>query len=123
MADRGTALCGPKGAHEPHRAAVRHGTDAGSVVVGGRQVPVRRPRVRTANRTAEVAVPAYELFSNTELLGGLALERMMAKLSTRQTTPVDGHCHGKDRVVDHPKLHRRRPCRSAMASGEGTARG
>ena len=77
-------LCGPEGAHDPDRAAVRHGTEAGSVVLGGRQVLVRRPRVRTANRTAEVAVPAYELFSNSELLGGLALERMMAKLSTRR---------------------------------------
>ena len=29
-------------------------------------------------------MPAYELFSSTELLGALALERMMAKLSTRR---------------------------------------
>src|SRR5437899_11086983 len=55
-------LCGPEGAHDPDRAAVHHGTEAGLVVLGGRQVPVRSPRVRTANRTAEVAVPAYELF-------------------------------------------------------------
>jgi putative transposase len=79
-----TALAGPKGTHDPDRVAVRHGTEAGSVVLGGRQIPVRRPRVRTADRTAEMAVPAYELFSNTELLGELALERMMAKLSTRR---------------------------------------
>jgi putative transposase len=79
-----TALAGPKGTHDPDRVAVRHGTEAGSVTLGGRQVPVRRPRVRTADRTAEMAVPAYELFSNTELLGELALERMMAKLSTRR---------------------------------------
>jgi putative transposase len=79
-----TALAGPKGKHDPDRVGVRHGTEDGSVVLGGRQVPVRRPRVRTADRTTEVAVPAYELFSNTELLGELALERMMAKLSTRR---------------------------------------
>lgn len=79
-----TALCGPKGAHDPDRRAVRHGREDGTVVLGGRQVPVRRPRVRTADRTAEVTVPAYELFASTELLGGLALERMMAKLSTRR---------------------------------------
>jgi putative transposase len=54
------------------------------VVLGGRQVRVRRPRVRTADRSAEVMVPAYELFASTELLGELALERMMAKLSTRR---------------------------------------
>jgi transposase-like protein len=79
-----TALAGPRGKHDPDRAAVRHGTEAGSVTLGGRQVPVRRPRVRTADRTAEVAVPAYELFASSELLGDLALERMMAKLSTRR---------------------------------------
>jgi hypothetical protein len=79
-----SALCGPKGKHDPDRTAVRHGTDDGSVVLGGRQVPVRRPRVRTVDRTAEVGVPAYELFASTELLGELALERMMAKLSTRR---------------------------------------
>ena len=79
-----TALAGPKFKHDPDRTAVRHGTEAGSVVLGGRTVPVRRPRVRTADGTAEVAVPAYELFSSTELLGEMALERMMAKLSTRR---------------------------------------
>lgn len=79
-----TVSCGPKGAHDPDRRALRHGTEAGSVTLGGRQVPLRRPRVRTADRAAEVAVPAYELFAPTELLGELALERMMAKLSTRR---------------------------------------
>jgi putative transposase len=79
-----TALAGPRGKHDADRVAVRHGSEAGSVVLGGRQVPVRRPRVRTANGSAEVAVPAYELFASTELLGEQALERMMAKLSTRR---------------------------------------
>lgn len=39
-----TALAGPKGKHDPRRTAVRHGTDRGSVVLGGRRVPVERPR-------------------------------------------------------------------------------
>ena len=38
------------------RMAVRHGREVGSVVLGGRQVPVRRPRVRAADGSAEVAV-------------------------------------------------------------------
>jgi transposase-like protein len=84
MEESVTALCGPKGRHDLTRRAVRHGSEDGAVVLGGRQIPVRRPRVRTADRTAEVAVPAYELFASTELLGELALERMMAKLSTRR---------------------------------------
>ncbi len=79
-----TAVAGPKGLHDPDRVAVRHGTEAGAVTLGGRRVGVRRPRVRTADNRAEVAVPAYDLFASTELLGELALERMMAKLSTRR---------------------------------------
>ncbi|MGC9961600.1 MAG: IS256 family transposase [Acidimicrobiales bacterium] len=79
-----TALAGPKGRHDPNRSAVRHGSESGSVTLGGRSVPVRRPRVRTADRTAEVAVPAYELFSSTDVLSQMTLERMMAKLSTRR---------------------------------------
>jgi len=79
-----TALAGPKFKHNADRSAVRHGTEAGSVTLGGRTLAIRRPRVRSADGTAEVAVPAYELFSSTELLGAMALERMMAKLSTRR---------------------------------------
>jgi len=84
MAESVSAVCGPKGRHDAERKAVRHGSEDGSVTLGGRRVPVRRPRVRTADDTAEVAVPAYDLFASTELLGEMALQRMMAKLSTRR---------------------------------------
>ena len=84
MAESVTAVCGPKGRHDVDRSAVRHGSEDGSVTLGGRRVPVRRPRVRSADGTAEVAVPAYDLFASTELLGAMALQRMMAKLSTRR---------------------------------------
>ena len=84
MAEGVTALAGPRGKHNPDRTAVRHGSEAGSVVLGGRRVPVTRPRVRTADGSAEVSVPAYELFATTDLLTEMALERMLAKLSTRR---------------------------------------
>ena len=84
MAEDLLRLCGPKGQHNPDRTAVRHGVDDGVVTLGGRRVAVRRPRVRTADRVAEVPVPSYEVFSGTEVLDGLALERMMAKLSCRR---------------------------------------
>ena len=79
-----TAICGPKGRHNAQRSAVRHGSEDGSVTLGGRRVPVRRPRVRSADGNTEVAVPTYELFSSTEVLGRLAMEKMLAKLSTRR---------------------------------------
>jgi putative transposase len=78
------ALVGPKGKHLPGRAAVRHGHEDGAVTLGGRRVPVRRPRVRAADGGGEVGLPSYELFSSAEVLGRMALERMLAGLSTRR---------------------------------------
>jgi putative transposase len=79
-----TAACGPRGRHDPDRAATRHGTERGSVTLGGRRVPVARPRVRATDGSGEVPVPAYELFNGTELLGKMAMERMLGGLSTRR---------------------------------------
>jgi putative transposase len=77
-------LAGPKGRHQPDRGAVRHGTQPGKVTLGGRRVRVDRPRVRSADGTAELALPTWQAFSGSELLDQLALERMLAKLSTRR---------------------------------------
>ena len=77
-------LAGPKGRHQPGRAAVRHGGEEGSVTLGGRRVAVRRPRVRAADGSGEIAVPSYQLFAGTEVLGRMAMERMLAGLSTRR---------------------------------------
>jgi putative transposase len=63
---------------------VRHGYGGGSVTLGGRWVPISRPRVRTVDGCAELPVLAYELFSSTEVLGRMAMERMLATLSTRR---------------------------------------
>src|SRR4051794_41693291 len=78
-----TALAGPKGKHDPGRAAVRHGSERGSVTLGGRRVPVSRPRGRAADGSGELPVPAYELFAGTELLGTMAMGRMLGGPSTR----------------------------------------
>ena len=84
MEENVTAVCGPKGKHDSGRAAVRHGTEAGSVALGGRRVPIERPRMRAVDGTGELAVPAYELFSRSEVLGRMAMGRMLAGLSTRR---------------------------------------
>src|SRR5205823_3189539 len=78
------ALCGPKGKHQDDRVAVRHGREAGRVTLGGRRVPVSRPRVRSADGSHEVVVPTYEHFADDDLLGTMAWERMLAGLSTRR---------------------------------------
>ena len=45
-------VVGPKGKHDPDRTAVRHGHEGGEVTLGGRRVPVSRPRARTRRRRA-----------------------------------------------------------------------
>src|SRR5437868_12971879 len=73
MEDDVTAVCGPKGRHDPDRTAVRHGHEPGSVALGGRRVPVSRPRMRAVDGSGELPVPAYELFTGTEVLGRMAM--------------------------------------------------
>ena len=79
-----TARCGVKSRHDATRTATRHGHGAGSVSLGGRRVPVVRPRMRASDGSGELPVAAYELFSQTEVLGRMAMERMLAGLSTRR---------------------------------------
>jgi putative transposase len=79
-----TVLAGPKGKHNMTRTAVRHGRESGSVTLGGRRVPVIRPRVRAADGAGELPIPSYQLFTSTEILGKMAMEKMLAGLSTRR---------------------------------------
>ena len=78
------ALCGPQGRHNPGRAGYRHSEEAGSVTMGGRRVPVTRPRVRAADGSGELHLPSYDLFSSTEILSQMALEKMLAGLPSRR---------------------------------------
>ena len=77
-------VVGPKGKHNPGRSAVRHGHEDGEVTLGGRRVAVKRPRVRTADGESEVALETYEHFADRDQLGRVALERMLAGVSTRK---------------------------------------
>jgi putative transposase len=79
-----TRLCGPDGKHDRDRAGYRHGTGAGAVTLGGRRIGVARPRVRAADGSGELHLPSYDLFSSTEILGQMALEKMLAGLSSRR---------------------------------------
>ena len=54
------------------------------MTLGGRRVPIERPPMRAVDGSGELPVPSYELFSQTEVLGRMALERMLAGLSTRR---------------------------------------
>jgi len=78
-----TVKVGPKGRHDPERIATRNGSAPGSVVLGGRSVPVRRPRA-TRTSGAEVQLCSYALFSDRDLLTQVAVERMLAGVATRR---------------------------------------
>jgi putative transposase len=103
------AVVGAKGRHQPDRTAVRHGGQGGSVTLGGRRVAVRRPRVRTADGSGEVRLPSYELFSGTEVLGRMAMERMLAGLSTRR------YGHGLEPVGEQVAAEAASTSRSAIS--------
>jgi putative transposase len=106
-----TVLAGPKGKHLPGRAAVRHGSEDGSVTLGGRRVAVRRPRVRAVDGSGEVAVPSYELFAGGEVLERMAMERMLAGLSTRRyghgLEPVGGQVEARAAATSRSAVSRR----------------
>jgi putative transposase len=80
-----TDLAGPKGRHDPNRTATRHGADDGTVTLGGRRLPIRRPRARSVGEdTHEIPLESYETFTSTDLLADHIVASMLAGLSTRR---------------------------------------
>ena len=77
-----TALCGPRYAHQPARAASRTGRVPSDVVVGGRKVAVSRPRVRADGR--EVPLPTFQALAHTDPLNRRVVEQMLVGVATRQ---------------------------------------
>jgi putative transposase len=78
-----TRLAGPKGKHDPDRRAYRHGHEPRQVTLGGRRVPVNKPRVRSVDEQ-EIELRTFGTFATRDLLNEAALGRMLAGLSTRR---------------------------------------
>lgn len=80
-----TDLAGPKGRHDAGRTHTRHGPEHGSVTLGGRRVPVTRPRVRTVgDDAAEIPLTTYQTLADADLLSEQVTARMLAGISTRK---------------------------------------
>jgi putative transposase len=77
-------VVGPKGKWNRDRTGVRYGRENGEVTLGGRRVPVKRPRVRTADGESELPLQSYEHFAGRDPLEGVVLEWMLAGVSTRR---------------------------------------
>ena len=78
-----TDKAGPKGKHDQDRVAYRHGTEEGKVTLGGRRIPVCRPRVRAVDG-AEVHLESYDTFASVDLLSDHMVASMLAGLSGRR---------------------------------------
>lgn len=77
-----TALCGTRYRHNSARAAQRGGTTASAVILGGRKVRVRRPRVRTA--AGEVPLPTWQVMANGDPLTHRVLQQALLGVATRR---------------------------------------
>ena len=93
--------CMEQGRHDPERIAKRHGHTGGEVTLGARRVPISRPRVRTADDSAEIGLESYALFSSRDLLERVVLERMLAGVVDRPSCRAGGQQQGAQDPVVH----------------------
>jgi putative transposase len=104
------AIVGPKGKHDPDRVAVRHGHDEGVVTLGGRRVPVRRPRARSADGEREIELASYAYFASRDPLSSVILEQLLARVSTRRfkrtREPVGERVSERERSVSKSSVSR-----------------
>jgi putative transposase len=77
-----TVLCGPRYAHMSERRASRAGTVSSEVVLGGRKVAVRRPRVQADGH--EVPLPTFEAMADVDPLNRRVVEQMLVGVATRR---------------------------------------
>jgi len=87
MEDELERRVGPKHARIAGRAGNWHGTTTGSVALGGRLVPVERPRGRSVEGE-EIGLASWAVFSSKDLLDQLTAERVLAGVATRRHADV-----------------------------------
>ena len=76
-------VCGPRYRHDEKRSAYRAGSVPSSLVLAGRRVGVKRPRVRTT-AGEEIELPSWAVWSAEDPLDERALEQMLIGVSTRK---------------------------------------
>jgi hypothetical protein len=104
-----TTLCGPRYAHDTDRLASRAGTVSSEVVVGGRKVAVRRPRVRAEGR--EVPLPTFQAMADVDPLNRRVVEQMLVGVATRryarslEPVPATMRSRGTSKSAQSPLCH------------------
>ena len=93
LEDDRTALCGTRYQHQSERMASRAGTVPSEVVLGGRKVAIRRPRVRADGR--EVVLPTFRTMADADPLNRRVVEQMLVGVAThhyaRSLEPLAAH--------------------------------
>lgn len=119
-----TEAAGPKGKHNADRSVYRHGHEDATVALGGRRVPVRRPRVRSTGGR-ECHLESYETFASADLLTAQGPPEL------REGVPVErqreqGHIdrldllrHSAARSSSHTAANGAAPCARPQPTGSG----
>jgi putative transposase len=76
-------LCGPRWKRDPDRNAGRAGTTESEVTLGGRRVPIRRPRVRTKDGH-EMELPSFAFAAGRDPLDRHAMNAVACGISGRK---------------------------------------
>ena len=76
---------GPKGKHgTEERIGYRHGTDDTTVVMDGKKIRVKRPRVRAIEEDCELPLETLHFFQNEDPLNKAIMARLLSGVSTRK---------------------------------------
>ena len=87
-------LAGQRCKHDQGDKAVRWGAEESYVLLGGKKVPVRRPRVRE-RRGSELPIERFRLFQRPALMEGSVAKEVICGVSMRDyERAVDGLCDG-----------------------------
>jgi transposase-like protein len=78
-----TALCGPKWIPNPAREAVRGGSARSLIVLGGRQIEIKRPRARSVD-AGERELPSYRWAADRDPMDQRTMEAIACGVSTRK---------------------------------------
>src|SRR5829696_8298340 len=85
-----SAICGPRYAHVADRRASRAGTVSSEVVLGGRKVAVRRPRVRADGQ--EVGLPTFQAMADVDPLNRRVVGQMLVGVATWRNATRPRRC-------------------------------
>lgn len=93
-----TALCGPKWKPRPEREAVRGGSTRSLVVLGGRKIEMKRPRLRTLEGQ-EWELPSFRWAADEDPLDRRTMGAIASGVATRKYRRVLDPLPGDEREV------------------------